>query len=167
MAAKQATATARSLGMEARVTFRQGTFEATALDTASVDAVMSVDALQYIPDKTTALAEVARILRPDGRFALVAFEVDSERVAGLPFWDDPVSDYRLPLASVGFEVNRYDQIPNWTKQVSACFGAVLRERAALEAELGEAAAAATLMEAAVTLEIRLYCGHVLAVATRS
>jgi len=49
--------------------FRQGTFEATALDEASVDAVMTVDALQYAPSKTAALAEIARIVRPGGRFA--------------------------------------------------------------------------------------------------
>ena len=40
---------------------------------------MTVDALQCAPDKTNALAEVARILRPTGRFAFVAFELDAER----------------------------------------------------------------------------------------
>ena len=67
----------------------------------------------------------------------------------------------------GFEVVRYDQIPNWAKHVAAGFGAVLQQRKMLEAELGEAAAAALLMEAAITTEIRPYCGHVLAVATRT
>jgi hypothetical protein len=37
----------------------------------------------------------------------------------------------------------------------------------LEAELGGAAATATVMEAAVTTEIKPYCGHVLAVVTRT
>jgi SAM-dependent methyltransferase len=167
MAAMRASERAGLLGMGGRATFRQGTFEATGLERASADAVMSVDALQYVPDKTKALAEVARVLRPGGRFALVAFELDSERVAGIPFWDDAVSDYRPRLESVGFDVNRYDQIPNWAKHVTAGFGTVLQERGALEAELGAAAAAAILMEAAVTIEIKPYCGHVLAVATRT
>ena len=127
---------------------------------------MSVDALQYVPDKTKALAEVARILRPGRRFSFVAFELEAERVAGLPFWTDPVPDYRPRLEGVGFDIVRYDQIPNWADQVAAGFGAILAQRKALEAELGEAAAAATVMEAAVTTEIKPYCGHVLAVATR-
>jgi ubiquinone/menaquinone biosynthesis C-methylase UbiE len=128
---------------------------------------MSVDALQYVPDKTKALTEVARILRPGGRFAFVAFELDPERVVGLPFWEDAVADYRPRLEQVGFDILRYEQIPNWADQVAAGFGAVLQKRDMLEAELGGAAATATVMEAAVTTEIKPYCGHVLAVVTRT
>jgi ubiquinone/menaquinone biosynthesis C-methylase UbiE len=166
MAAKRATERAGPLGMTGRATFSQGTFEATGLEAASADGVMSVDALQYAPDKTRALAEVARILRPGRRFAFVAFELDPERVAGLPFWEDPVPDYRPLLERLGFEIVHYDVIPNWAGQVAAGFGAVLAQRDALEAELGEAAAAATIMEAAITTELKPYCGHVLAVAVR-
>jgi SAM-dependent methyltransferase len=158
---------AGALGWGGWATFTQGTFEATGLESDSADAAMSVDALQYVPDKSKALAEVSRVLRPGGRFAFVAFELDSERVAGLPFWDDPVPDYRPRLESAGFEIVSYDQIPGWGDQVAAGFGAVLQQRDALETELGEAAAAATVMEAAVTIEIKPYCGHVLAVTTRS
>ena len=167
MAATQAFKRAGPLGIGGRATFGQGTFEATGLEPASADAVMSVDALQYVPDKSAALVEVARILHPRGRFAFVAFELDPERVAGLPFWEDAISDYRPLLEQVGFEVNQYRQIPHWEDQVTAGFGAILAEREALEAELGEAASAATLMEAALTTELRPYCGHVLAVATRN
>jgi len=167
MAAKRATERAGDLGLGGWATFTQGTFEATGLESDSADAAMSVDALQYVPDKSKALAEVSRVLRPGGRFAFVAFELDSERVAGLPFWDDPVPDYRPRLESAGFEIVSYDQIPGWGDQVAAGFGAVLQQRDALETELGEAAAAATVMEAAVTIEIKPYCGHVLAVTTRS
>jgi SAM-dependent methyltransferase len=152
--------------MGGRATFSEGTFEATGLESASADAVMTVDALQYAPDKTKAISEVARILRPSGRFAFVAFELDPERVAGLPFWQDAVPDYRPRLEQVGFDVVRYDQTPNWSDQVAAGFGAILDQRDALEAELGEAAAAAIVMEAAVTIELKPCCGHVLGVATR-
>jgi ubiquinone/menaquinone biosynthesis C-methylase UbiE len=166
MAVKRASERAASLGMGKRARFFQGTFDATGLESASADAVMSVDALQYVPDKSKALAEVARILRPGGRFVFVAFELDPDRVAGLPFWEDAVSDYRPVLERVGFEVVRYDQMPNWPDQVAAGFGAVLQQQDVLEAELGKAAAAATVMEAGVTIEIKPYCGHILAVTTR-
>ncbi len=110
--------------------------------------------------------EAARILRPGGRLAFVAFELDAERVAALPAWDDPVGDYRPLLASAGFEVLRYEQIPNWEERVSAGFGAVVAERETLERELGPAAAVAMMMEASLTLELQPYCGHVFSVAVR-
>jgi hypothetical protein len=75
--------------------------------------------------------------------------------------------YRPLLADSGFEILSYEQIPNWQDHVSAGFGAIVAEREALEAELGRAAAAATLLEASITLELRPYCGHVLAVAGRT
>ncbi len=167
MAAQRASERAGLLGMSGRATFSQGTFAATGLEAASADAVMSVDALQYVPDKTAALVEVARILRPGGRFAFVAFELDPDRVAGLPFWQDAIPDYRSLLAQIGFDINEYSQIPHWADQVEAGFGAILAQQDALEAELGEAAAAVTVLEAAVTIELQPYCGHVLAAATRN
>jgi SAM-dependent methyltransferase len=167
MAVQRASERASVLRMSDRATFRQGTFGSTGLASFSADAVMSIDALQYVPDKRAALVEVARILRPGGRFAFVAFELDPGRVSGMPFWEDAVPDYRPHLEQVGFDIIEYNQIPHWADQVEAAFGAILAERDALEVELGEAAAAATVMEAAVTIELKPYCGHVLAVATRS
>jgi SAM-dependent methyltransferase len=166
VAVDRATERAVALGMEHRAEFAQGTFEQTGIASNSADAVMTVDALQYAPDKTKAIVEAARILRPRGRLAFVAFELDEERIASLPVWADPVGDYRPLLTDAGFETLRYDQIPQWQEHVNAGFGAVVAERAALEAELGEAAAAATLLEASITLEVQPYCGHVLAVAVR-
>lgn len=167
VAVERAKERAVALGMDGRATFTHGSFERTGLASESADAVMTVDALQYAPDKTRALVEVARILHPGGRFAFVAFELDAERIAGLPVWDDPVGDYRPLLADAGFEIQSYEQIPNWQDHVTAGFGAIVAEREALEAELGEAAATATMLEASITLELRPYCGHVLAVAVRT
>lgn len=166
MAVRRATERVGLLRMTESATFRQGTFESTGLAPASADAVMSIDALQYLVDKTAALVEVVRILRPGGRFAFVAFELDPCRVAGLPFWEDAVSDYRPLLERVGFDIDEYTQLPHWADQVEACFGAILAEQDVLEVELGEAAVAAMVMEAAVTIGLKPYCGHVLAVATR-
>jgi SAM-dependent methyltransferase len=167
MATRRASEQAGLLRMSERATFRQGTLQSTGLASGSADAVMSIDALQYVPDKTAALVEVVRILRPGGRFAFVAFELDLGRVAGLGLWEDAVADYRPLLEHVGLEINEYSQIPQWADHVEAGFGAVLAERDALEAELGEAAARAMVMEASVTIELKPYCGHVLGVATRS
>ena len=166
VAVQVASARAVELGMGDRATFRQGSFSATGLETAAADALMSVDALQYAPDKAEALAEMARVVRAGGRLALVAFELDPDRIAGLPVWDDPIPDYRPLLDAAGFDLVSYDEMPNWREQIAAGFGAVVDQRDTLEVELGQSAAAAIVMEAAITLELQPYCGHVLAVAER-
>jgi SAM-dependent methyltransferase len=166
VAVTRATERVAGLGLEGRATFAQGSFETTHLASDSADAVMTVDALQYAPNKRKALAEIARVLRAGRRFVFVAFELDAERIAGLPVWEDPISDYRPLLGEAGFDVVSYDQLPNWQQQVSAGFGAVIAQRETLGTELGEAAANAIVLEASITLELQPYCGHVLAVASR-
>jgi ubiquinone/menaquinone biosynthesis C-methylase UbiE len=165
VAVERASERVAALGLSGRASFAPGSFETTGLPRASADAVMTIDALQYAPDKKKALTEVARILRPGRRFAFVAFELEPARVAGLPFWDDPIDDYRPLLQQTGFEVVSYEQMPDWEEHVAAGFGAVVEQKEALEAELGPAAAAATVLEASITLELRPYCGHVLAIAS--
>ena len=81
------------------------------------------------------------------------------------------------LALIGFGVNVFQQaadLPATATSVRLLGGSAgsledftwdLVE--GLEAELGEAAAAAIVMEAALTLDLEPYCGHVLAVAKRA
>jgi SAM-dependent methyltransferase len=111
-------------------------------------------------------SEIRRILRPGGRLAFAAFELDAGHVAGLPVWRDPVSDYRPLLDRAGLEVLRYDQLAGWREQVMTTFTAVIDARQQLEAELGTAAAGALIAEASITIELQPYIGHVLCVARR-
>jgi SAM-dependent methyltransferase len=153
--------------MAGRAEFAQGTFAHTGIASGSADAVMTVDALQYAPDKSGALAEVARILRPGGRFAFVAFELDADRIAEVPgVWEDPIGDYRPLLETSGLSVLSYDQTPGWEDQVSGGFGAIVAHQADLEMEMGSPAATAAVLEASITLGLHPYRGHVLAVAVR-
>ncbi|MEV0583189.1 methyltransferase domain-containing protein [Nonomuraea sp. NPDC050310] len=50
-----------------RARFEVGTFESTGLPDACADGVVSMDALPLSPDRTAALRELARILRPGAR----------------------------------------------------------------------------------------------------
>ena len=156
----------RAVTLDIDATFRRGTFDDTGLETASVDALMTVDALQYAPDKRRALNEMARVLRPGGRLGMVVFELDAERVTGLPVWGDPVGDYRPLLDASGFDLLAYDELPGWRRLVEDGFRAVLAEQGQLAAELGEPAAAAIAAEASITLDLTPYRGHVLAAAVR-
>ena len=50
------------VGMSGTARFVVGSFAETGLEDASADAAMSEDAIQYVPDKTAAIKETARIL---------------------------------------------------------------------------------------------------------
>ena len=61
-----ARARAREAGLAGRARFCQGTFEQTSLPDGAADAVMSVEAFQYAPDKRAAVTEFFRVLRRGG-----------------------------------------------------------------------------------------------------
>jgi ubiquinone/menaquinone biosynthesis C-methylase UbiE len=161
-----AQARAAALGLDEIANFTQGVFAATGLGDAAADGVMTVDALQYAPDKRAAIEEFARILRPGGRLVFACFEMAPERVAGLPvLGTDPVADYR-PLESSGFDITRYEETADWHARVTATYQALLDARAALAEEMGEQASAALLSEPAVTLQVEPYRRRVFVCATR-
>ena len=158
---------AADIGMAARARFAAGTFEQTGLEDAAVDAVMSVEAFQYAPDKRAACTEFARILRPGGRVAIICFEVDPARVEGVPVLGlDPVADYRPLLEAAGLVVETYEETPGWEDRVHRTFGTLIANGDVLTAEMGERAAYGTLAEATLTVSIKPYPRRVLAVASR-
>jgi SAM-dependent methyltransferase len=159
---------AKAVGLSERATFQRGTFEATDLGDASVDAIMTIEAFQYAPDKCAALSEFARILRPGGRVAIVCFEVDPSKVKGVPILGvDPVADYTAMLSDAGLKINLYEETPGWSERVYGTFHALVDAGDALNAEMGERAAASILSEAMLTVSLRPYPRRVLIVAERS
>jgi arsenite methyltransferase len=54
-----------------QVGFLRADAQRLPLRDTTVDAVVSIAALQHIPDPAAALAEMARVLRPDGRLAVM------------------------------------------------------------------------------------------------
>lgn len=67
---------ATAAGLCDRVIFRHGDAEALPHDAAAFDAVICECALCTFPDKATALAEMARVLRPGGRLGLTDVTAD-------------------------------------------------------------------------------------------
>lgn len=166
--AVQAAATrARHLGLDSRCSFRVGTFARTGLDDAEADAVLSLDALQYAPDKQAAFHEMARVLRPGARLAFMAFEVIADRVRDLPvLGDDPVGDFGPRMENAGFDVDTYEETPGWRARVMGAYQAILDQASVLEPEMGAEAYAALTVEIGLTLERDFYSRRVLAIATR-
>jgi SAM-dependent methyltransferase len=71
-AVRQARDSARRLGREAE--FRVGDLAATGLGTASANAVLCVDAIQFADDPDAAYREMRRVLVPGGRAVLTCYE---------------------------------------------------------------------------------------------
>jgi SAM-dependent methyltransferase len=158
---------AERIELAARATFQLGTFEQTGLADGAADALVSIDAFQYAPDKRAALAEFHRILRPGGRAAIVCFEVDPAKVEGLPVLGlDPIPDYAPLMEGAGFAIDGYEETPGWEPRLYGTFGALVDAADALVADIGERAAAGALAEAMLTVQRKPYPRRVLVVARR-
>jgi len=158
---------ARRVGLEERARFVEGTFERTGLSPGTADAVMTIEAFQYAPDKRAALGEFFRILKPNGRLAIICFEVDPAKVDGVPVLGaDPIADYTPSLEAAGFTIDVCEETPGWADRVYPTFEAVIAANEALRAEMGDRAAEGVLSEAQVTVALRPYRRRVLMVARR-
>jgi SAM-dependent methyltransferase len=84
VAIEQGRCRARALDLADRADFRSGELTATGLGTASVDAVLVVDSIQFAEPVLDALLECRRILRPGGRAVVTCWEAldaDDERLS--------------------------------------------------------------------------------------
>jgi SAM-dependent methyltransferase len=158
---------ASRVGLADRARFEQGTFEQTNLPDRVADAVMSIEAFQYAPNKRAAFDELVRIMRPGARVGIVCFEVDPAKVQGLPVLGvDPIADYRPLIEASGLDVEAYEETPGWEERVYAAFGAIVDNNDTLIAEMGERAAAGAVAEAILTVQTKPYRRRILAVASR-
>jgi arsenite methyltransferase len=110
----KANATAASEGLGERVRFHLGDAERIPLPDASVDAVVCECAFCTFPDKKTAAAEMARVLKPGGRVGITDVALDPARLGAelqtLAGWvacladARPVAEYVELLAGAGLAV---------------------------------------------------------------
>ncbi|EMD23577.1 class I SAM-dependent methyltransferase [Amycolatopsis azurea] len=113
--------------------FRVGSFEDTGLDDASFEAVMSIDALLFAPDKPRACAEFARILAPGGRLLVTTWDFEGQPVNRPP----QVADHRPLLEEAGFDVLSYEVTPDWRERQRRTMELSLERVADLAAESGD------------------------------
>jgi ubiquinone/menaquinone biosynthesis C-methylase UbiE len=110
----------------APVVLREGNALALPAEDGSFDAAVSTQVYEYVPDIGAALAEVRRVLRPDGRLLVLDTDWDSivwrSRDDGrmehvLRAWEEHLSHPRLPrvlperLAAAGFKLRRTEVVP--------------------------------------------------------
>jgi SAM-dependent methyltransferase len=124
-AVQQARQHAQRLGRAAR--FGIGELTATGLDTASVDAVMCVDAVQFAEPAQALYREVHRVLVPGGRVVLTCWEPVDPQDRRVPERLRAV-DLRAGLAVAGFVEIEVEERPDW----QAVEHAMWEEAAALD-----------------------------------
>lgn len=143
---------AAQLGLDDRASFATGDLAATGLPDASCDAVMSLDVLPFVPDKAAAVREVARILRPGGRFAFTTWEQlthpapgddqDPRRRAlaatfhGHPLLQSARVDYRQLTEQAGLTVEAYHEPPGWRDQQQALAEGIIAAEAQVTEDMG-------------------------------
>jgi cyclopropane fatty-acyl-phospholipid synthase-like methyltransferase len=124
---------AAELSLADRATFRVGDLTATGLPDAGFDGAMSVDVLWSVPDKSAALREIARILRPGARFAFTNWDRDLSPPGYLP----PLPDHRPLLDAAGFDVVTYELQPDGERLRGAYYERLVAAEADLVQEIGE------------------------------
>ena len=121
-------------GLDDAARFVVGSFSATGLAAASVDAIVSIDAFWMVLDKAAALQEMARVLSPGGRFAMTT-------------WVPPYMDLQTMLEDAGLRMLSCQETPRWQERQLAVYAGILRHRAELPAAIGDAATALLVAEA--------------------
>lgn len=162
VAVKQAQQRARRQGLSERARFIVGHAGSTGLPGASTDAVMSVDSFWLFPDKPAVAAEIARILRPGGRFVFTTWDFGPTP----PGWPPQVPPHRELLREAGFLVQSYEETPDWLRRQIAVYDGILAAQPQLVAELGGPAALDMITEARQMPAVLEQSQRVLVVARR-
>lgn len=143
VAIEQASRRATEFDVEGRADFEVGDLTALRFADQTFDAAMSVDVLWMVPDKPAALREIARILKPQARFAFTNWDRDLSP----PGYPLPVGDHRPLLREAGFTIEIYEELPEAEAKRRALYERNIASRESLLREMGEEAVQALMAEA--------------------
>lgn len=127
------TRRAERLGLSERVRTVEGSFESLPLGDGEAQAIMSIDAMLFTPDKRAAATEMARVLAPGGRLVATTWDYHTQPRGRPP----QVEDHRPLLAAAGFEVTTYEDTPEWDARQRAINSRLMESVSELAAESGE------------------------------
>lgn len=128
---------AQIMGISQRTTFLVADVMATGWAPASFDGAICIDAFVNFQDKTVAAAEIARLLRSQACFVLIAYDyAEPPRAAESAPFTSQVSDHHQLLQDVGFVVDTYEVIPNWRYYYQTFYEHILAHQEALIVEMG-------------------------------
>lgn len=134
-------------GLEGAGRFVVGSFQDTGLSAGSMDAAVSIDSFWLAIDKSAAIQEIARILRPGGRLAMTNWEYDVP-LSGYP---PQIRDHRSLFTQFGFEVEQYRETPDWEHRQRTVYRLIRERSGDILRELGEAVGGQLVHEAHYTV----------------
>jgi SAM-dependent methyltransferase len=145
LAIRMADELAVTSGTAQRLRFKTGHIAKTGWSDHSFDGALSMDVLVFVPDKPAALQEVARILKPGGRFVGTTWELraDSAALSGGGSSDRPPSTfdgYPDAFRDAGFTIEVYEETRNWRSLLTNALGALAASEGAVRKEVGGARA---------------------------
>ena len=115
-----------------RPRFKTGDLCETGWMDRTFDSAVSMDVLLFVADKRAALMEVARILKPGGRFAGMSWELRADSAAlRAPAFDD----YRNAFEATGFQIEVYEETRNWRRLLTDALGALVASEDAIRQEV--------------------------------
>lgn len=157
MAIKKAASRIKKFDLEGRAQFKVGDICATTFPDNYFDAAISIDVLMFIPNVSTAISEVSRILRPGALFLFTTWE--KKRPSKL-------NDYRLFLPNARFTIEIYEEIPDWERQQCEYYQLVLDNKDILIKDMGREASRPIINEAELYLPVMKFFRRVFVVAAK-
>jgi 2-polyprenyl-3-methyl-5-hydroxy-6-metoxy-1,4-benzoquinol methylase len=133
LAIRMADELAVTSGMAKRLRFKTGDIAKTGWSDHSFDGALSMDVLIFVPDKRAALQEVARILKPGGRFVGTTWEL---RTDSAPLSSPAFDEYPSAFRDAGFTIEVYEETRNWRSLLTNALGALLASEDAVRKEVG-------------------------------
>ena len=131
VAIAEATARAPQFVAAERASFVVGDLAATGLESGMADGVVCADAVFFATDRIAVFAEMARILRPGGRFVFTADECDD------PDREMAVPDWRPIINAGGLSVVSRLEIPHWSEDLKRMYDTWLANADELRENLDE------------------------------
>jgi ubiquinone/menaquinone biosynthesis C-methylase UbiE len=125
----------RMVKLDLRATFRQASALELPFDSSSFDGAYEIHVGMNIPDKAGIFREVARVLKPEARFAIfdILRTADGSFDLPVPWAQSPdasfvgsINDYRQALESAGFRIEHQRE----RRQFAVDFMRKMREQAA-------------------------------------
>ena len=149
---------AKELGLKDKVSFQVGNICATNFPDNCFDGAISIDVIQYLPDKLAGICEVERILRSDAFFAFITWEEKNQ--------PNGVDDYRPLLRKAGLRVKVYNKSPDWERRQREVYEEILKSKKILINDMGSEVGSIYIMEAKVHLRKLENMRRILAVAKK-
>ncbi|MHA2038724.1 MAG: methyltransferase domain-containing protein [Promethearchaeota archaeon] len=160
VAIEKARERVKDFGLKRQVRFQIGNIISTDFPDNQFDGAISIDAIQLIQDPQlilTAINEIYRILRKNSRLVIINGEVH---------YPNHVSDYRPLFNKAGFEVESYNEVPDWKRRRRLVLQKILESRDELIQDMGKLGASFKFNEAQSDLSVLNRIRRIIAVAKK-